>query len=74
MKRHAEKYRSRGITTEDIERLIGLYIFRERDREIMRRKLIDGLTFEQVADEFGMSPRGVKYVVYRGETIIFEHL
>ena len=74
MKRHAAEYQSRGITTEDIERLIRLYIFRERDREIMRRKLIDGLTFEQVADEFGMSPRGVKYIVYRGETIIFEHI
>ena len=74
MKRHADEYRSRGITTEDVARLIDLYIFRERDRGIMRRKLIDGLTFEEVADEFGMSPRGIKYIVYRGEAIIFKHV
>lgn len=74
MKRHADEYRNRGITTEDVARLIDLYIFRERDREIMRRKLIDGLTFEEVADEFGMSPRGIKYIVYRGEAVIFKHI
>ena len=31
----------------------------------MARKLIDGITYEALAEEFGMSPRGVKYVVER---------
>ena len=40
-------------------------IHKKRDRQIMCRKLIDGETYEQIAEEVGMSPRGVKYVVSR---------
>ena len=29
---------------------------------------------QEVADEFGMSPRGIKYIVYRGEAVIFKHI
>ena len=31
----------------------------------MARKLIDGITYEALAEEVGMSTRGVKYVVSR---------
>ena len=31
----------------------------------MARKLIDGITYEALAEEVGMSARGVKYVVKR---------
>ena len=31
----------------------------------MARKLIDGITYEALAEEGGMSPRGVKYGVNR---------
>lgn len=40
-------------------------IHKKRDRQIMCRKMIDGATYEEIAEEFGMSPRGVKYVVQR---------
>ena len=40
-------------------------IHNKRDRQIMSRKMIDGATYEEIAEEFGMSPRGVKYVVQR---------
>lgn len=74
MKRHSEEYERRGLNTDDVAELIDRWIFKGRDRAIMKRKLVDGLTFEQVAEEFGMSTRGVKYIVYRGESIIFKHV
>ncbi len=40
-------------------------IHKKRDRQILARKLIDGVTYEELAEEVGMSPRGVKYVVER---------
>ncbi len=40
-------------------------IHKKRDRQILARKLIDGVTYEALAEEVGMSPRGVKYVVER---------
>ena len=36
----------------------------------MARKLIDGITYEALAEEVGMSPRGVKYVVERNRNKI----
>lgn len=38
-------------------------IHKKRDRQILARKLIDGATYETIAEEFDMSPRGVKYIV-----------
>lgn len=36
----------------------------------MRRKLIDGVTYDALAEETGMSPRGLKYLVKRNRKII----
>jgi len=37
----------------------------------MARKFIDGITYEALAEEVGMSTRGVKYVVERHKNKIF---
>ena len=43
-------------------------------RQVLKDKLIDKLTFEQVAEKNDLSTRYVKTIVYRYEMIIFEHL
>lgn len=62
------------ITNEDIARVIDSYIHNERDRMLMKRRLIDGICYEPLADEFLMSVRNVKNIVYRCEKVIFKHL
>lgn len=52
-------------TNSEIDFLISERIHSERDRNILRRKLIDGITYEAIAEETGMSPRGIRYVVSR---------
>ena len=37
----------------------------ERNRAIMKRRLLDGICFEPLAEEFQMSVRGIKKVVYK---------
>lgn len=37
----------------------------ERNRAILYRKLVDGIKFEKVAEEFEMSDRQIKNIVYR---------
>lgn len=54
------------VSSEQMEYLIDQWIHSERDRAILKRRLIDGVFFEPLAEEFVMSVRGVKYVVYRG--------
>lgn len=58
----------------DMQRLIDEYIHSERDRKIMKRRLIDGICYEPLAEEFELSVRQVKNIVYRSESILFSKL
>ena len=59
--------------TEWIE-LIDLWIFNETDRAILKRRLLDGRTYEQLAEEFNYSDRQIKTRVYKAEKQLFEHI
>ena len=66
-----------NLSKSQIDALIDEWIIgknAERDREILRRRLFDGLTFELIALEFDMSVRQIKNIVYKGERKIFSHL
>ena len=54
--------------------LISEYIHSERDRQILERRLIDGVTFEKLAEEFDLSVRRTKTIVYKGQEKIFRHI
>lgn len=53
------------LPNSEIERRISEYIHSERDRRIMRLRLIDGLTYERIAEAFEMSPRYIRALVKR---------
>lgn len=57
----------------EIIHVIDEYIHSERDRNIIKRRLIDGICFEPLAEEFGLSVRQTKAIVYKCERIIFSH-
>ena len=46
----------------------------ERDRRIIYRRLIDGICFEPLAEEFDMSVRQIQNIVYKSQEKIFKHL
>ena len=58
-------------TNSKIRELIAEHIHSERDRRILERRLIDGITFERLAEEFDLSVRQTKTIVHRNETILF---
>ena len=62
------------ITDYEIAYVIDRYVHNERNRAIMKRRLIDGICFEPLADEFNLSVRQTKTIVYKCEQIIFKHL
>ena len=55
------------ISRTEIEHLIDEWILHERDRRILKRRLLDGICFEPLAEEFDMSVRQMKRIVYRCE-------
>ncbi len=46
----------------------------ERDRAILARRLFDGITYERLAEEFDLSVRHTKKIVYDAENKIFRHI
>lgn len=61
------------IKNSDISNMIDEWIKSERDRKILKRRLIDGICFEPLSDEFQMSVRQIKNIVYKSEKILFSH-
>lgn len=61
----------RDYKNSEITLAINEYIHSERDRKILKRRLIDGLTFDQLAEEFDMSVRQIKTIVYKGQDKVF---
>lgn len=62
-----------NLPRSELEKLIDEWIFREKDREILKRRLLDGITYEALAEEFDMSVRQIKAIVYRSEDRLFNH-
>lgn len=56
------------------ENLIDEWIFNERDRNIIKRRLLDGLTFQELADEFNISVRQVKRITAKGSESLVRHM
>lgn len=52
------------------ETLIDRWIFNERDRAILKRRLLDGICFEPLAEEFNLSVRQVQKIVYKSQNKI----
>lgn len=59
-------------TNSQIAYLIDEYIHSERDRAILKRRLIDGICYEKLAEEFDLSVRHVKNIVYKYDFIFIK--
>ena len=61
------------LSVSEVEHLIDEWIFSERDRAILKRRLIDGITFEVLASEFELSVIQVKRIVKKRQIELFKH-
>ena len=61
-------------TNSQIRALIDEWVHSERDRKILKRRLIDGICYEPLAEEFEISRAQVIRIVDKGEQIVFRHL
>ena len=61
-------------TNSRIRNLISEYIHSDRDRAILERRLVDGHTFERLAEEFDMSDKQIRRIVYKLQEQLFRHI
>lgn len=64
-----------GFSRTQINTLINDWIFSARDRKILRAKLLEGMTYEQIAEDLRpqMSPRQIKRIVARCVGMLEKH-
>lgn len=53
------------LTNSEIADRISEHIHSERDRKILRLRLIEGYTYEKISDIMEMSPRYLRTLVHR---------
>lgn len=62
MQRNTDRF---DIANSEIDYLIDQWIRSERDRAILKDRLINGMTFERLAEKHDMSVRQTKNIVYK---------
>ena len=65
------------LSRSQLEELIDEWIVGKngkRNREILKRRLIDGITYENIAEEFDLSVRQTKTIIYKEEQKLIKHL
>ena len=68
------KMENYNLSRSEWENLIDQWIFKERDRAILKRRLLDGICYEPLAEEFDLSVQQVKNVVYKAMEKLIKHI
>lgn len=50
------------------------WIHNEKHRAILKRRLLDGICYEPLAEEFDLSVTQVKRIVYKEQQKLYRHL
>ena len=66
-----------NLSRDEWEHLIDQWVIgrnAERNRDILKRRLLDGYTYDRLADTFFMSRPQIVRICYRGQDQIFRHI
>lgn len=61
-------------TNSQIAQVIDEYIHNQRDRDVLKSRFIDGLTYEKIAEKYELSVRYTKTIIYKQQDVIFKHI
>lgn len=64
----------RDYSRTEITEAIDEWILNQKHRDILKSRLIDGLTYDELAEKYVMSPRQLKRIVYKTQETLFRHL
>ena len=66
--------RFENYSRSTVSAAIDEWIFNERDRAILKRRFLDGICYEPLAEEFGLSVDRLKQIDYKSEAKLFKHI
>ena len=62
------------ISNTDLSNIIDDWIRSERDRAILKRRYIDGIRLEPLAEEYSLTVDRIKQIIYKARRIIEAHI
>lgn len=71
------KMENYDLSRSEWEKIIDEYVIgrnSERNRKMLKRRLLDGVTYERLAEEFDMSVQNVCSTIYKCQDKVSKHL
>lgn len=68
------KLKDMDLSRTELEYLIEEYVLSSRDRRIMKSRVIDGMTYEDIAEMYDMSVTQICTIVKTCKERMFKHL
>lgn len=62
------------LSRDQWEHLIDQYVFHARNREIAKKRLLDGYRIDDLAEEYCLSPERVKKIMAGGKDTLLRHI
>lgn len=63
-----------NISNTDLSNVIDEWIKNERNRNLLKRRLIDGVALEPLSEEFGLTADRVKQIIAQERRTLEKHL
>ena len=67
------KWKDNNYSNRRVSEIIDDYVHNARDREIIRDKLVDGITYDALAERYGLTYERVKVIVREGRQTIEQY-
>lgn len=61
-------------TASNIVSVINEWVHNDKHRKILRDRLVNGMTFEKLAEKYSSTPTSIKKIVYKYESVIEDGL
>lgn len=68
---NCKKFQEMGLTVRELTEIIDQRVFSERDRQILKRRWIDDISYDDLAEEFYLSVERLKKIVKSHKEALF---
>lgn len=62
------------ISNSELANLIDEWVRGERNREMLKDRLINGMMYEPLAEKYNLSVRATQNIIYRASEQLFKHV
>ena len=63
-----------NVPRSEVEQIIDQWCFNQKYRAILKRRFLDGILLEPLAEEFGMSVRQIQNIIYKEGDRVLRHI